>query len=150
METVQGVRIGEHLGDELINLGFKKTSVLFMVIMTFISLGIYFPYWFLSREKAILQLESEKELPKLYSRLVLVLYGFSIILGLFSAFMSKQMVEFYGNTDRLITFVGACALIFLAFRTRRMLMDHTGEELSWIWTFLFGPWYLQHRINQHL
>lgn len=150
METVQGVHVGERYGDGLGDLGFKRTSVLFMVFMSLISLGIYLPYWFLSREKAILELQSDKGLPGLYSRLVLVLYVLSAVLFLFSGFMSESMLQFYDSLDRLITLIGALALIFLAFRTRRRLMDHLGEKLSWIWTFLFGPWYLQYRINKHL
>ena len=150
METVQDANVEGQQRDGFDRLGFKRTSVLFMVFMSIISLGIYLPYWFLSREKAFHQLRSEKELPKFHSRLVLVLYILSAVLFLFSGFMSESMLEFYDSLDRLITFVGGLALIFLAFRTRRRLIDHLGEQLSWIWTLLFGPWHLQYRINRHL
>ena len=150
MKTIQDANVEGQQQGGLNHLGFKRTSVLFMVFMSVISLEIYFPYWFLSREKAIHQLRSEKELPKFHSRLVLVLYILSAVLFLFSGFMSESMLEFYDSLDRLITFVGGLALIFLAFRTRRRLIDHLGEKLSWIWTLLFGPWHLQYRINRHL
>src|SRR5699024_9526326 len=54
---------------------FKKTSSVFTVFLSFITFGIYIPYWFLSRRKSLNLLESKEHMTLTPPLTMLVLYS---------------------------------------------------------------------------
>lgn len=124
---------------------FKKTSVFFTFLMSFITLGIYLPYWFISRRDDINRLKSKQELSSAPAKILLVLY---ILSALMTPFTMDENSVWY-NIDMMISFGGGLVLLYLAFQVRRMINEHLGEKkISGVLTFFLNIWYLQYKINR--
>ena len=133
-----------------------KTSVLLMVFLTVITLGIYVPFWFLTRRKAINRLDSSEELSLGMIVFTLLVWIGGMVLAL--AYPENLAVEAFTNI------VPGIALLVVAFKVRSILQDHlsppvTGPlsstaalqsevSFSGLITFFFSIFYLQYKINR--
>ncbi|MGR3309521.1 MAG: zinc ribbon domain-containing protein [Candidatus Brocadiales bacterium] len=136
----------------------EKTSVILLIILMLITLGIYYPIWFLKRINAINNLQSEEKLgPGVFIFAIVGIIAV-LLLGLISGSMEKA-----GEIDTargLNTFCSmlnlgvAIALLVQCFKVRRILNEHfnahlqRGIEFSWVAIFFFHIFYLQYKINR--
>lgn len=131
---------------------FKKTSVLMTVLLSLVTLGIYIPYWFLSRRDTLNTFKSNEKMSYSLPLFTLILYSFSAVMvpAAFFIWLSEPIVAIYQYIDTIVTYLGLGIILFLSFRARAILndyFDHT--EVSALLTLLFNIWYLQYKINQH-
>ena len=71
----------------------KKTSILVVIILTFITGGIYFPIWYLTRREAINQLHSTEKLGKGIFILGIVVFSLVLINSFYSAFSNLDAIQ---------------------------------------------------------
>ncbi|MBD1373666.1 DUF4234 domain-containing protein [Hazenella sp. IB182357] len=109
------------------NSKFEKTSVFFTVMMSFITLGFYVPYWFMTRQKQLNQLGTPTKLPTLPAKIVFGLYLFTTLLLVIST-MDESIETLYNLIDPPITLVGSLIGIYLALQTRKLLNEYLGEK----------------------
>lgn len=131
-------------------IAFKKSNVFVMVILSYITFGIYIPYWFLTRRKAFEQLSSETKLPLKAVKCVLVLYIvalIALIMGPF--FLTEYGLELKNSIDYILTMYGLGIVLYAVFRAKEMLNDHYDQTLiKPIPAAFFHIWYLQYKLNQ--
>jgi len=126
-----------------------KMNVFLLIIITFVTLAIFMPIWFLRRKDWLNHLSATNKLGSGLAIFVLVIYSIAAIL----LFVPLE----YGTweaIDDLITLVGVVCIEILAFQVRRILIQHYDENLgmnigfSGAGTFFFTIWYLQYKMNR--
>jgi Domain of unknown function (DUF4234) len=144
--------------------GLKRQSVILMIVLTMITAGLYYPFWFLLRRDALNRLDAQTKLS--LSALLLILAGTAInTFGALASGSSSPEQAFGENVAMILTLfrisTGILALV-QCFFIKQILEDHlTGPdgdgstvrpqvELSVPMTFFFGVFYLQHVINRDI
>lgn len=154
LKVAQSVRVPEDKKQ------FKKINVVWLIILTVITFGLYIPLWFLRQREAINNLHSPEKLSK---NTFIVIFWLSII-SLVASFMPgvlKAMGYISNTTDiellvKLINLVPPVALLFQIFKVRRIFIDHFNDYVkkdiwvSGLLSFIFYIYYFQYLINQHL
>jgi len=135
----------------------KKKNIFLMILLTLITYAIYQPIWFLKQKRAINNLKSKEKLTGTPFIFVIVIYAISILILLIT-FISIDTTTLLviDLIDTLITWTGVIILIVMSFKVRRIFHQYFNVVLkrnikfSKIWTFLFGIYYLQYKINRIL
>jgi Trk-type K+ transport system membrane component len=83
-----------------INQDVKKTPVILTIIFTFITGGIYYPCWFLTRRDQINALHSQEKIGKGVFIFGIVIFSISLFLALVSGFL-EGMGEELGTAEFL-------------------------------------------------
>lgn len=139
-------------GERLLKL--KKGNVFFAILLTIISLGIYVPYWFIKRQEAFNQLDSEKKFSKRGLIILFILFASTEALGFLFPIHLNPNLPFHVLVIHLVHLGCWIFIIILALRARRILLDHMGthyrvvSKISGVLTFLFYIYYLQYKINR--
>lgn len=144
--------------------GLKRRSLWLMVVFMVISLGIYYPFWFLRRRAGLNRLDSPQKLPLWPPLLNVVFVGGQFVLALVAG--SEQVPEVIGPIGSglwaLLRFGVAVAMIVQCFRIRDIIQDHATPtpdpdqrsvepvQLSGVMTFFFSIFYLQWAINKYV
>jgi hypothetical protein len=147
--------------------GLKRTSVLLLILLTFVTVVIYYPVWFLRRRSALNGLRSRDKLKRGVFVVAIVLFSVGLLLMLM-AWALEGFGEGLGRGELLavskglegfaqfLNLVAGIALLIQSFKVRRMLTEHvathTGQpvSISGLGTFFFQILYLQYKINQVL
>lgn len=130
----------------------KKTNVLLLIFLTFITFGIYSPIWFLKRRKAINNLHSKKKLGSAVFIFIIVVQSIGLLY--FFIALTGEMPEMSREAERGIDVLIAIPLLVQSFKVRRIFHDHFsiyfkgGPRLSGLATWFFQIFYLQHKINK--
>ena len=144
--------------------GLRRTSVLLLIFLTFVTVAIYYPVWFLRRRRALNGLRSRDKLNTGVFVVAIVLFSVGLLLMLM-AWALEGFGEGLGRGDLLavskglegfaqfLNLVAGIALLIQSFKVRRMLTEHlaahTGQpvSISGLGTFFFQILYLQYKIN---
>lgn len=145
--------------------GLKKRSVLLMILLTLVTLGLYYPWWFLRRLTGLNALNTPRRL-QLWPFLLLM--AFSVLrVAIAIATGQRPIDRAIGSGPAAILsltgFAIGILIVVQCFFIKDMLEDHLrGSEvtagsvlsaptqLSGFLTFFFGAYYLQHIINRDL
>lgn len=144
----------------------KRRSVILMIVLTLVTLGFYYPAWFLRRRAAFNRLSSPRKLP-VWPFLILVAFTIlDVVVAMASAGTSVEQTV--GTTGAWLLTLTRLAIGILmvvqCFVAKDILEDHLAGEgedvrsrfsaeivqLSGVMTVLFQIYYLQHAINRHL
>ncbi|WP_316572861.1 DUF4234 domain-containing protein [Neobacillus sp. YIM B06451] len=128
----------------------RMTPVWLTVLLSFLTIGIYFPYWLLNRGDEVNRLAGKKIIHKWAPWLVLILYSVSALVFMIGPFFLNEIaIMLYEYIDNLITVFGVSCIIWYSFRIREVLMEKMEDEsINGILTFFLTIWYLQHKINK--
>jgi len=146
--------------------GLRRTSVLLLIFLSFITVAIYYPVWFLRRRSALNGLRSRDKLNTGVFVVAIVLFSVGLSLMLMAGAL-EGFGEGLGRRDILavskglegfaqfLNLVAGIALLIQSFKVRRMLTEHLASlgqarPISGVATFFFQILYLQHKINQVL
>ncbi len=132
----------------------RKTPVLLVIVLFLVTLGIYTPYWFLTRRLSLNSLPATKALPRIPGIVLLAIYSIDVFVQLVSISGQPAIVAVATYSSGLVLSVGTALVLVLSFRVRTILnQQDTPIYVSVIGTFLFNVFYLQFKINrmaQHL
>ena len=135
----------------------KEKNIILVIVLIIVTLGIYYPVWFLKQKEAINNLKSKEKLTDTPLLITLVLYSFSAIIFFYQ--IPNYDVEIIGALDiidAIISLTGAIIMIFMSFKVRRIFDQYynialkKNIKLSKVWTFFLGIIYLQYKINRIL
>jgi predicted membrane protein len=148
----------------------EKKSVVILVILSYITLGIYPFIWYIKRSKELNNLNTQAKLKKLISVIPLSLYILIIIFAIAGAYLIYSNPTQYSSQvssisqipieiliiSSIILVFGLLLFIFilaLGFKTRKILnqaLINKGEKvkISGFYTFFFNFLYLQYEINR--
>jgi len=144
----------------------KRRSVVLMILLTVVTLGFYYPVWFLRRRAALNSLDSPRKL-EAWPFLLLLAYWIGMIAVSFAAGDQPTEVAFGPGAAAVLSLVRiAVGIVTLVqcFYIKDILEDHlAGPEdaissgllsdsvqLSRALTFFFQIFYLQYAINRYL
>ena len=144
--------------------GLKRRSVFTMIGFTIITLGLYYPIWFLRRRAGLNRLDSPRKLAAWPpTAFILVVVNFVLIDLTFGGTNGRAI----GVGPALVLsvlrlFVGVLMLI-QCFHIKSIVEDHLAGpadqphalfvehvQLSGLMTFFFTIFYLQYAINRHI
>lgn len=138
------------------NKPVERKSVWMVILLSIVTLGIYVPYWLYQRLDAFNQMKSTEKLDKSTVMAVLVMYSLTTVMYIVSTIseiLYPENISFVTNIDNVgsvIDFISTIMMLYLAFRTRKVIEDHFKVTLSGVATFFFSIYYLQYKINQQL
>ena len=139
----------------------KRRSVIVMVLFFVITLGLYYPIWFLRRRAALNGLDSPRKLQLWPFVLVLAVFVFQIMLAIASG---PEPVGQRSLLFSLMRLAVGLLIVVQCFIIKDILEDHLAPSsdiipgsglsdrvsLSGLMTFFFQIFYLQYVINRHL
>ncbi|WP_026691102.1 DUF4234 domain-containing protein [Alteribacter aurantiacus] len=131
---------------------FKSTPVIVTILLSLITMGIYMPYWFLTRRKELNKIDPEKKVSFEFPLSVLILYSLSALFTVLYLILpfSEGFVATIDGLDRIITFYGVTVMVILSFRAVSLLKSYDSSiPVSKLATFFFTIWYVQYKINKH-
>lgn len=131
--------------------GFKKMDVALMIVISLVTLGLYIPYWLVSRRKAIGNLNTRQKFPFWIAWLIFVCYLIDFIVSFASFFV--MLPAWYGTFSLYMFLLFIPIFIGLNIVLRRMMLEHEGKNISlqnnwktYLLTFFFNIFYLQYLI----
>jgi hypothetical protein len=144
-------------------LELESRSVVLVVALTLITLGLYYPVWFMLRRSGINSLHSGEKLGVLVFALAIALQFLALVLILSQGYLTSPEIGWLRFFDSAVSLLAVILLVIQSFKVKRILEDHAAESsrglfggsislaqessLSGVATFFFGIFYLQHKIN---
>jgi hypothetical protein len=144
----------------------EDSSVFGVVLLSFLTCGIYQPIWFMTRRKALNNLRSAEKLGMFRLSVALAAFMASVCIPIVGSFKWGSWVQTenaLGPLHPLILLVAWVIIVVQGFKVRRILLDHMAprEEgmfsasirfqyddlISRMGTFFLGIFYLQYKIN---
>lgn len=125
--------------------------VLYVLLYSFATMGIYMPIWVLNRREALNKLDSKVKLDKvdIYAVIVAFVMSLLLMLAVISTEASdpelSKRLEF---GEQILNLACAFLMLILSFRVRAILEEHFKTRFSVLYTFLIGIYFLQYRINK--
>lgn len=136
----------------------ESTNLLLVVLMSLLSAGLYYPFWFLGRRDAINSLYSREKMGMAVYFVLLTFLVFYLFLILSAGFMAElgatTMEENLHTLGGIVGLLVSLIMLFESFRIRRILYDHFRDylkediEINGILLFFFQIFYLQYIINK--
>ena len=140
----------------------KRRSVVVMIVFFVVTVGLYYPLWFLRRRAALNRLDSPRKLQRWPFLLILGFFVFQLILAI-----GSDPEEAVGAGSVLLTVVRLAVSVLIlvqCFIIKDILEDHRAGpadtisssrlsdrvRVSGLMTFFFQIFYLQHVINRHV
>ncbi len=130
----------------------KKTGVPLVLLLSMITMGIYYPVWFILQMDSFNSMNSGVKLKKGAFVAVIVLFALSIAAAFASIGLEGKTYEDAARTldlvSRFLNIAGGIILLVESFRVKKILSEHFNAKLSGIATFFFNVLYLQYKINR--
>jgi hypothetical protein len=147
-------------------IGLKRRSVILMILLSIVTLGLYYPIWFLRRRAALNQLDSPRKLRRwpFVASIVWFVCQFMIGVATASAPIARTMGPGAALLINLVQLAVGILMVVQCFFTKDILEDHLAGpgdhipsplsvetvKLSGLLTFFFQILYLQYAINRHI
>ncbi len=146
---------------------FPKIRVGYTILLTIVTIGMYIPYWFLSRRQALERLHIK--LPYVFIKVTVLLFVFSVLeyfwiasITTMQSLLFRDILPFENNPfllplnpeDSFLSEFGfllfTIVSIISSFKIRNGLKKQLPNQSvnGWL-TFFFHIWYLQHIVNKH-
>ena len=137
----------------------RQRSVIVMILLTIVTLGVYYPMWFLRRRAAFNQLDSPRKLHVWPFAVALAFAAVRFVVAITSGPRAPEAsVDFLLSVAQLAV---AILIVVQCFFIKTILEDHlvapgsdrighfsdNSAELSGLMTVFFSIYYLQHVIN---
>src|SRR5207249_6887538 len=146
--------------------GLKRRSIVLMIVLAIVTLGLYYPIWFLRRRDALNRLDSPRKLQRWPFLIFIAFFVLQFMVGLASGSAPRERT-IGAEASLLLSLLQLAVEILMVvqcFFTKDILEDHlAGPEdntsssifvdrvkLSALMTFFFQILYLQHIINRHI
>ena len=142
--------------------GLERRSVWLMVLLIFVTLGLYYPIWFWRRRNGLNRLDSPKKLEVWPLAVFTVYFVAASVTGIVTT--PDELFDGAPLVIRLVELAVGIMMIIQCFRIKDIIEDHVQgpddtprEEmfrppvkLSGLMTFFFSIFYLQYAINKYV
>ena len=145
--------------------GLKRRRVVVMILLLFVTIGIYYPVWFFRRRAGLNRLDSPRKLSLWPLVLFASFFAFAFVLGFAADGQTPEQAfgEEAALVLNLLQFAIGILMIIQCFAIKDIIEDHAqgpaGDEnamfrpqvkLSGLMTFFFSIFYLQWAINKYV
>lgn len=144
--------------------GLKRRSVWLMMLLIFVTLGFYYPIWFLRRRPALNRLNSST---KLALWPIAVFAAYFVVAFLTGVLTAATLPDHFGDLADMLRVIDlglGILMIIQCFRIKDIIEDHAQRpddtlrddmfkppvKLSGLMTFFFSIFYLQYAINKYV
>ena len=135
--------------------GLTRKNVWLMISFSILTLGIYLPFWYLTRYQRFNALSSAAKFRQTTLLIWLLWFVVDTVLIVWSiATPQSGTIESLGPFESIFNTLAAIFGVILAFRAKKILLDHLSAigrndlSMSRIATFFLGFFYIQYKINQ--
>lgn len=152
---------------DIASTGLKRRSVIVMILLSIVTLGLYYSIWFLRRRTALNRLDSPRKLRQWPFVVAIVWFVFQFLLGVANGIAgpgNEITGEGLAPTFLVIRLGVGILMLIQCFFTKDIIEDHLAGpadgsatpmftetvQLSGVLTFIFQIYYLQYAINRHL
>ncbi|ASB91512.1 hypothetical protein OZL92_05980 [Bacillus sonorensis] len=128
----------------------KSKSMISVFVLCVVTLGIYIPYWFLSRKK-VFELLPYLDIPYTTLKVMIVYHLCTIPLRISAAIVFTEMhYSLFLLLHRITIILSAAVLIYCALSVTAAINKLSGDEpkKGTVFAFLLNVFYIQHRINK--
>lgn len=127
----------------------KPANVIFMILMSVFSLGVYIGVWFLNRKHDIEKMDDRKTVPFIWWKLFTVVLIMFLILHIIKNFIFTDYGFLYIESfDTIFTFFMIGLVNYSAFRIAESIEDNTEIEFNRVLLFMFNIFYIQYKTNR--
>ena len=148
-----------------VDTGLKRRSVWLMVLLVVVTLGFYYPVWFLRRRQGLNRLDSPRKLAlwpmALFAAYFVVVFLMGVATG---ATADETFGPEAGLVIRVVELAVGIMMLIQCFRIKDIIEDHAQGpddaprdemfrppvKLSGLMTFFFSIFYLQYAINKYV
>ncbi|MFE8703877.1 hypothetical protein ACFYKX_25220 [Cytobacillus sp. FJAT-54145] len=129
---------------------FKRVHVGLVILFSFLSLGIYLGYWFLSRKKSINDLKGEKVVPfkwwVVFTTILTISFVYKFVGPIF---LTPYGMAIFDSIDVILSCYLLGLLYYSVFRLAELFEETYNEKIFQGWLLvLFHVWYVQYKINR--
>lgn len=138
------MKIGESSFD------FKKLNLLWMILLTFFTLGAYIGIWFIKNKKNIVTMSAKHGIQFGIWIIFTVISFIFLFITLFGGVVLSDYGEEIINSYKTIfnyLFIGLH--YYSIFRMKAMMEEYFDMEMNVYFLFFFHIFYIQHKINQN-
>jgi hypothetical protein len=131
----------------------RRQSVLFLVLVSVLSWGIYAIFWLVKTTRAVNRRVEQRISPTFVQSAVVVCAASYAVAAISLFAESSASARDWDSLDRMATVVQTAFVLVWVFRIRRCLNVSTGARpgmTMWVngfFTFVFQQFYLQYKIN---
>lgn len=156
-------------------MDLERKSVLLVILLTIVTFGLYYPYWFFRSKSGINSLNSQRKMNVIIPGFVFVVWLVRFVLAFVSGVLrgsdslpqSGLVANVYSGMpefDSVVTLAGGILLLIQCFKVKAILEEHTSVPISGplagslslvqrtsfsaVATFFLGIYYLQYKINE--
>lgn len=135
---------------EEISFDFKKLNVLWMILVTFFTLGAYIGVWFIRNKKNIESITVKHGIHfglwTFFTVLSFIFLFISLFGGVVLSDYGEEMINSYETIFNYL-FIGLH--YYSIFRIKAMLEDHFDMDINVYFLFFLHIFYIQYKINKN-
>ena len=133
-----------------LSFDFKKLNLLWMILMTFLTLGAYIGVWFIKNKNNIKDITSKHGIHfGLWTFFTVLSFSFLFISLFGRVVLSDYGEEIINSYETIFNYLFVGLHYYSIFRMKEMMEEYFDMELNIYFLFFFHIFYIQHKINQN-
>ena len=133
-----------------LSFDFKKLNVLWMILMTFLTLGAYIGVWFLKNKKNILKVSAKHGIHfELWIFFTVISFIFLFISLFGGVVLSDYGEEIINSYETIFNYLFVGLHYYSIFRMKEMIEEYLDIDMNIYFLFFFHIFYIQYKINQN-
>lgn len=138
------MKIGESSFD------FKKLNLLWMILLTFFTLGAYIGVWFIKNKKNIVNMSAKHGIQfGIWIIFTVISFSFLFITLFGGIVLSNYGEEIINSYKTIFNYLFIGLHYYSIFRMKAMMEEYFDMEMNVYFLFFFHIFYIQHKINQN-
>ena len=129
---------------------YKKLNLLWMILLTFFTLGAYIGVWFLKNKKNIVNTTVKHGIHfGLWTFLTVLSFSFLFISLFGGVVLSDYGEEIINSYETIFNYLFVGLHYYSIFRMKEMMEEHFDMDINVYFLFFFHIFYIQYKINQN-
>ena len=129
---------------------YKKLNLLWMILLTFFTLGAYIGVWFLKNKKNIVNTTVKHGIHfGLWTFFTVLSFSFLFISLFGGVVLSDYGEEIINSYETIFNYLFVGLHYYSIFRMKEMMEEHFDMDMNVYFLFFFHIFYIQYKINQN-
>jgi len=140
---------------KLMNIGessfdFKKLNLLWMILLTFFTLGAYIGIWFIKNKKNIVNMSAKHGIQfGIWILFTVISFSFLFISLFGGVVLSDYGEEIINSYETIFNYLFVGLHYYSIFRMKEMMEEYLDMDMNVYFLFFFHIFYIQYKINQN-
>lgn len=129
---------------------FKKLNLLWMILLTFFTLGAYIGIWFIKNKKNIVNMSAKHGIHfGIWTLFTVISFSFLFISLFGGVVLSDYGEEIINSYETIFNYLFIGLHYYSIFRMKAMMEEYFDMEMNVYFLFFFHIFYIQYKINQN-